>query len=73
MKLACLQLFVQSSKDLNLQKAAQLVQKASKQGAQVVLLPECFNSPYGTNYFKEYAEPIVLFVADSRMVKQLKN
>ena len=24
----------------------------------MVSLPECFNSPYGTKYFPEYAEPI---------------
>ena len=24
----------------------------------VPLTQECFNSPYGTNYFPEYAEPI---------------
>jgi len=29
-----------------------------KQGAQLVSLPECFNSPYGTKYFPEYAEEI---------------
>ena len=27
-------------------------------GAQLVTLPECFNSPYGTKYFPEYAEEI---------------
>lgn len=27
-------------------------------GAKVVALPECFNSPYGTNFFPEYAEEI---------------
>jgi omega-amidase len=26
--------------------------------AQIVALPECFNSPYGTHYFNEYAESI---------------
>lgn len=25
---------------------------------QIVALPECFNSPYGTKYFNEYAETI---------------
>lgn len=27
-------------------------------GAKVVSLPECFNSPYGVQYFGEYSEPI---------------
>ena len=26
---------------------------------QVISLPECFNSPYGTKYFPEYAEPLI--------------
>lgn len=25
---------------------------------QIVALPECFNSPYGTKYFPEYAEAV---------------
>jgi predicted amidohydrolase len=35
-----------------------MVQEAAKNGAQVVVLPECFNSPYGTSYFPEYAEEL---------------
>jgi predicted amidohydrolase len=57
-KLALVQLAVCADKQVNLQRAKQLVGKAAAAGAQMVVLPECFNSPYGTNYFPSYAEPI---------------
>jgi len=31
-------------------------QAATEKGAQLVVLPECFNSPYGTKYFAQYSE-----------------
>ena len=56
-RLALIQLAVGASKAENLQRAETFIRKAAKEGgAQVVALPECFNSPYGTQYFKEYAE-----------------
>ncbi|KAM3586240.1 Omega-amidase nit3 [Umbelopsis sp. WA50703] len=57
-KLALIQLAVTISKKTNLKHAHDRVMEASKQGAKVVVLPECFNSPYGTKYFPEYAEDI---------------
>ncbi|KAI9351573.1 carbon-nitrogen hydrolase [Zopfochytrium polystomum] len=57
-KVALVQLLVTASKEKNIANAAALVEKASKNGADVVVLPECFNSPYGTSYFPEYAEPL---------------
>nr|ACO10980.1 Nitrilase homolog 2 [Caligus rogercresseyi] len=57
-KLALIQLAVGRDKALNLLNAGKAVAKAASNGAQVVCLPECFNSPYGTKYFPEYAEPI---------------
>lgn len=33
-------------------------QAVADQKPKVVALPECFNSPYGTKYFNEYAETI---------------
>ncbi|KAJ3336730.1 Omega-amidase NIT2-A [Kappamyces sp. JEL0680] len=56
--LACIQLAVSSSKQANISRATELVKEAAQKGAKVVVLPECFNSPYGTSYFPEYAEPI---------------
>ncbi|PKK32536.1 nitrilase family, member 2 [Columba livia] len=57
-RLALVQLHVSPVKSGNLQRACGLVREAAAQGANVVALPECFNSPYGTQYFKEYAEKI---------------
>ncbi|XP_026702728.1 omega-amidase NIT2, partial [Athene cunicularia] len=57
-RLALIQLHVSAVKSENLQRACGLVREASAKGAKVVALPECFNSPYGTQYFKEYAEKI---------------
>lgn len=42
----------------NLENAAKLIAEAKKGGAKLVALPECFNSPYGTKFFNEYAESI---------------
>ncbi|KAM7178140.1 omega-amidase NIT2 [Macrochelys suwanniensis] len=56
--LALIQLHVSTVKSDNLNKACGLIRKATAQGAKVVVLPECFNSPYSTKYFSEYAEKI---------------
>ncbi|XP_031167712.2 omega-amidase NIT2 [Sander lucioperca] len=57
-RLAVVQLQVTSVKADNLSRARRLVKEAAGQGSRVVLLPECFNSPYGTCFFSEYAERI---------------
>ncbi|XP_026801421.2 omega-amidase NIT2 [Pangasianodon hypophthalmus] len=57
-RLAVVQLHVTKLKADNLSRAQKLVKEAAGQGAKVVVLPECFNSPYGTGYFAEYAEKI---------------
>ncbi|KAG3271610.1 omega-amidase NIT2 [Ictidomys tridecemlineatus] len=57
-RLALIQLQVSSIKSDNVNRACSLVREAAKQGAKIVSLPECFNSPYGTKYFPEYAEKI---------------
>lgn len=33
----------------NLNKAIQYIQEAKEKGSDIVVLPECFNSPYGTS------------------------
>eukprot|EP00794_Sanderia_malayensis_P011165 gene11165-12338_t len=58
MMLALIQLGVTSNKAENLSRAKSLITKAAKEGAKIISLPECFNSPYGTQYFAEYAEQI---------------
>ncbi|XP_048350429.1 omega-amidase NIT2 [Sphaerodactylus townsendi] len=57
-RIALVQLQVSAAKTENLNRAAGLVKTAAAQGAKLVILPECFNSPYGTQYFPEYAEKI---------------
>ncbi|KAL2090004.1 hypothetical protein ACEWY4_014692 [Coilia grayii] len=57
-RLAVVQLHVSKVKADNLNRAKRLIKEASGQGATVVVLPECFNSPYGTGFFPEYAEKI---------------
>ncbi|XP_003386492.1 PREDICTED: omega-amidase NIT2-like isoform X2 [Amphimedon queenslandica] len=57
-RLALVQCLPGSNKVKNLQRAAEMVREAASNGAQVVSLPECFNSPYGTRYFPEYCEPV---------------
>uniref|UniRef100_A0A8C6TIE0 omega-amidase n=1 Tax=Neogobius melanostomus TaxID=47308 RepID=A0A8C6TIE0_9GOBI len=57
-RLAVVQLQVTSVKADNLSRARRLVKEAAGQGGKVVLLPECFNSPYGTGFFSAYSERI---------------
>jgi len=52
-KLALIQLAVGSNKADNLRRACQLVREAANQGANLITLPECFNSPYGTGILKD--------------------
>ena len=64
-KLALIQLKVTANKQQNLENAFRKVMEASKHGAQVAVLPECFNSPYGTKYFGEYAEVLDPITSES--------
>ncbi|KAH9906792.1 carbon-nitrogen hydrolase [Xylariomycetidae sp. FL2044] len=58
-KLACIQLASGSDKSANLSHAREKVLEAAKNGANLVVLPECFNSPYGCNFFPSYAETLL--------------
>lgn len=58
-RIALLQLKVGPNKAENVQNAITRIRSAVKDnGARVVALPECFNSPYGTQHFGQYAEEI---------------
>ncbi|KAJ3352052.1 Carbon-nitrogen hydrolase [Allomyces javanicus] len=57
-RIALIQLAVSSNKTANLTRARSSILAAAQQGANVVVLPECFNSPYGTQHFAAYAEDV---------------
>lgn len=59
LKLALVQLASGADKSHNLSNARSKVLEAARSGANLVVLPECFNSPYGTKYFDKYAETLL--------------
>ncbi|RDW65824.1 carbon-nitrogen hydrolase family protein [Aspergillus mulundensis] len=59
LKLALVQLASGADKAANLAHARTKVLEAAKAGASLIVLPECFNSPYGTQYFPKYAETLL--------------
>jgi omega-amidase len=59
-KLALIQLASTADKAHNLSHArSKVLEAVSKHNAGIVVLPECFNSPYGTKYFSKYAETLL--------------
>lgn len=58
-RLALIQSNTGSTKPQNLANARSRVLEASRAGARIIVLPECFNSPYGTQYFPKYAETLI--------------
>lgn len=57
-RIACIQMKVTPNKLENLQTAKKYLLQASLNNTQIAILPECFNAPYSTLSFKEYAEEI---------------
>lgn len=56
-RIGVIQMLVTDDKKSNLEKAQAMIAKARQQGAEMVVLPEVFNSPYQTALFPDYAEP----------------
>ncbi|MCJ1383622.1 hypothetical protein MMC17_006736 [Xylographa soralifera] len=59
LKLALVQLAAGADKATNLSRTRTQVLEASRAGASLIVLPECFNSPYGCQYFPSYAETLL--------------
>ncbi|XP_043259634.1 omega-amidase NIT2 [Colletes gigas] len=57
-RLALVQLAVGENKSTNIARAISFIERAKEQEADIIVLPECFNSPYGTSHFAKYAESI---------------
>ncbi|XP_024869690.1 omega-amidase NIT2-like isoform X3 [Temnothorax curvispinosus] len=47
-RLALVQLAVGDDKATNVSRAVSFIERAKQERADIVTLPECFNSPYGT-------------------------
>lgn len=54
--LGVVQMLVESTRDENLTRAAAMVRQAASHNADLVILPEVFNSPYDSRLFPRYAE-----------------
>ncbi|XP_074579411.1 omega-amidase, chloroplastic-like [Curcuma longa] len=57
-KIALCQLSVTPDKDRNITRARKAIEEAASKDAQLVLLPEIWNSPYSNDNFPVYAEDI---------------
>lgn len=57
-RVALLQFHVTYDKLQNIATAREYILKASEAGARVCVLPECWNSPYATAAFADYAETL---------------
>ncbi|GMY28927.1 omega-amidase, chloroplastic [Fagus crenata] len=57
-KIALCQISVTPDKDRNIAHARKKIEEAAAKGAQLVLLPEIWNSPYSNDSFPVYAEDI---------------
>ena len=58
LRVAVVQMLVGSDKATNLKNAERLVNQACDGHADVVVLPEIWNSPYAVDEFRKHAEPI---------------
>lgn len=58
LRIALIQMKICEDKAENIKKAVNKIQDAKSKGSSLVVLPECFNCPYGTKYFPKFAEPV---------------
>lgn len=57
LKLAVCQLKTEIQQQETMEKARRMVARAARDGANIVCLPEMFNCPYSSEYFRKYAAP----------------
>lgn len=57
LSVAICQMKVQNNKDENLKKAGEMIRTSAANHAELIVLPEVFNSPYQSDLFPLYAEP----------------
>ncbi len=55
--LALIQMMGSMDKDLSIKKAGKMIDEACKNGSRLVVLPEMWNCPYSSEYFRGYGEP----------------
>lgn len=58
LKVALIQLKVGADKAKNIANARSRILEAAEKGAKLIVLPECWNSPYSVSAFPDYAETI---------------
>lgn len=58
LRIALCQIKVGTDKLTNIDRAKEKIIEAKKGGADLIVLPECWNSPYSTTSFPEYAERV---------------
>ncbi|XP_071438853.1 omega-amidase NIT2 [Hetaerina americana] len=58
LRLGVVQSGAKDDKKENLKVAREKIDELVKKKCDIIVLPECFNSPYGTDYFSKYAEEI---------------
>ena len=56
MKVALIQMSGFFDKDKTIKKMIEKVNEAAKGKPDIIVLPEMWNCPYGTKYFREYGE-----------------
>ena len=57
-KLALCQMKVSDDKYSNIDRAVKMLEKSSKNGVDIAILPEMFNCPYDNTKFRSYAEDV---------------
>lgn len=72
-RIAVCQLLCCSDKAVNVETATAAIREAAANKANIVVLPECWNSPYATDKFPEYAEPIPARKSELDPVRHLSS